>query len=85
VNMMQRSRGTAGGSKKPTNVSLDAGLVEEAKSLGINLSQACERGLSQQIAELRAQAWRDENREALASSNAFVETHGLPLARLRQF
>lgn len=60
-------------------------MVEEARALGINLSQACERGIADQLAATRAVRWLDENRDALASSNAHVEAHGLPLARHRQF
>ncbi|MBC7635927.1 MAG: type II toxin-antitoxin system CcdA family antitoxin [Acetobacteraceae bacterium] len=71
--------------RRPTNVSLDRALVDEARSLGINLSQACERGIIEQLAKTRAERWADENREALASSNAFVEARGLPLAGNRQF
>ena len=33
----------------------------------------------------RAQEWLDENREALDSWNAWVEEHGLPLAKYRLF
>lgn len=33
---------------------------------------------------LRAQ-WREENRQALESSNAYVETYGLPLEQYRRF
>ena len=33
----------------------------------------------------RGQQWREENREAMESSNAWVKKHGLPLARYRQF
>jgi post-segregation antitoxin (ccd killing protein) len=35
------------------------------------------------VARKRAEAWLAENREALESSNAFVEAHGLPLGRIR--
>jgi post-segregation antitoxin (ccd killing protein) len=31
------------------------------------------------------QEWLNENRTAIESSNAWVEKHGLPLARFRQF
>ena len=55
--------------RKPTNLSLDVRLVEEAKRLGINISRACESGLATQIAEERARRWRLENAEAIASSN----------------
>lgn len=73
------------GRKRPTNVSLSTELVEEARRLGVNLSQACERGLSEQVAETRAANWLRENKAALESSNAYVEKHGLPLAKHRLF
>ena len=50
-----------------------------------NVSQACERGLVETIAEARAARWLEENREALESSNAWVREHGLPLAKYRMF
>lgn len=71
--------------RRATNISLDATLLDEARQLGINVSRACERGLAEEIAEVRARLWREENREALASSNAYVENHGLPLSPYRQF
>ncbi|HEY0832319.1 MAG TPA: type II toxin-antitoxin system CcdA family antitoxin [Azospirillum sp.] len=71
--------------KRPTNVSLNSDLLEQARALGINLSKACERGIAQQLAEERGRRWLHENRVALESSNAYVEKHGLPLARYRQF
>ncbi len=71
--------------RRATNVSLDRALVDEARSLGINLSQACERGIADQLARTRAERWIEANREALKSSNAFVEARGLPLAGHRQF
>lgn len=73
------------GRRRPTNVSLNTELVEEARRLGVNLSHACERGLSEQVAETRAAKWLRENDAALKSSNAYVEKHGLPLARHRLF
>lgn len=72
-------------SKKATNVSLSHHLVEEAKSLGINLSRACERGLAEEIADARSAQWLEENREAIGAWNDYVENNGLPLARFRQF
>jgi len=71
--------------RKPTNVSLDSMMLEEARNLGINVSRACERGLAHEISEVRARLWREENCEAVASSNVWVERHGLPLAKLRRF
>lgn len=70
------------GPKRPTNVSLDAALVDDARALGVNVSAACEAGLRRELKAAREAAWLEENREAIESSNAFVETHGLPLAHL---
>jgi antitoxin CcdA len=71
--------------KRATTVSLNSDLLEQAKTLGINVSRACERGLAEQIAELRDKHWLEENRAAIESSNAYVEAHGLPLAKHRPY
>lgn len=71
--------------KKPTNVSLDTMLLDEAKELGVNVSRACERGLAEEIAEQKRKRWLEESRDAIAWSNEYVEKNGLPLARYRQF
>jgi len=71
--------------RKATNLSARPELVAEARELGINLSDVFERGLQQAIAEARAAAWLADNREALDSSNAWVEANGLPLAGQRLF
>jgi len=73
------------GPRKPTNLTLDPALLMEARAFGVNLSQAAEAGLRRAVAEAKAQAWRRENAAALASSNAWAETHGLPLEKYRQF
>lgn len=37
------------------------------------------------LEQARAERWRAENTEALASSNEYVERHGLPLSGFRHF
>lgn len=76
---------TARGAKVATNVSLDPALIAEARELGVNISRASARGLEDAVARARAERWLDDNRPALASSNAFADAHGLPLRSLRQF
>ena len=71
--------------KRPTNISLPVELVSEAKRLGINVSLACETGLTDKVRKAKATKWLEENREALDWSNEYVEKHGLPLARYRMF
>lgn len=83
--MIRQDPAVAGPHRKATNVTLDTSLVAEARRLGLNLSRACEEGLIRQIAEEQGRIWKQENRKALESSNAFVERCGLPLSHHRQF
>lgn len=71
--------------KKPPNLTLDAALLDEARAFRVNLSQAAEAGLRRAVAAARTETWKRENHAALESSNAWVEKHGLPLDRFRQF
>jgi antitoxin CcdA len=71
--------------RAPTELSLDPALVDEARKLGLDLSQAAERGLADAIAEEAARRWRAENAEAVAGYNAYVQQNGLPLAASRLF
>jgi antitoxin CcdA len=70
---------------RATNVTLDAALVTEAKELGVSISQASNQGLQQAVKKARGERWLEENKAALESSNAWVEKHGLPLAKYRMF
>ncbi len=67
--------------KKAVNVSLDTRVVEEAKRLGVNISQAAEEGLRAAVRE----AWMEENRESMEAWGRWVEKNGLPLEKYRMF
>lgn len=71
--------------RKPTNLSLPADLVEEARALDVNISRACEEGLAKQVVAARRARWLEENRAALESSNALADSNDLPLAAQRLF
>ncbi len=71
--------------RKPTNLTLDAALVVEARNLDINISSAAEEGLKHAVASAKAKAWKQENASAINSSNKWVEKNGLPLEKYRQF
>lgn len=71
--------------RKPTNLSLDSALLKEAKALGINVSRSAEAGIAEAVKLHKQKQWLEDNATALASSNAYVEANGLPLARHRQF
>jgi len=71
--------------RRATNVTLPETLLHDARDMGINLSQACERGLATEVANARRQRWLKENRGAMDAWNGHVAEHGLPLAAFRQF
>jgi antitoxin CcdA len=71
--------------RRPTNLSLDARLVEEARELGINLSRASEDALAREVKAERERRFKEENREAFEEYNRFIAEHGLPLERYRLF
>ncbi len=71
--------------RRATNVTLPEALLRDARNLGINLSQACERGLAAAVSDAHRQRWLEENREAMDAWNDHVAEHGLPLADYRQF
>ncbi|WP_049735662.1 type II toxin-antitoxin system CcdA family antitoxin [Rhizobium ecuadorense] len=71
--------------RKAANLSLDESLVSQARDLKINISRAAEDGIAKAIKAERERLWRIENAEAIAASNAYVEKHGLPFAKYRQF
>ena len=71
--------------RKSTNLTLDADLADEAKTLGISLSRAAEQGIAAAVKAEKERRWCEENAEAIAASNRYVEEHGLPLEKLRLF
>ncbi len=71
--------------RRPTNVSLRADLIEEAKSLDINISQACEIGLADEVKKAREARWLANNLPALEAWNEWVREHGIPYAEYREF
>lgn len=68
----------AQGRKRPVNLTLDAGLVEEARALSGNLSAAVEAMLAEYV--VRERGKRAEERRLAAVTcrvwNAVLDTHG---------
>ena len=71
--------------KRATNLTIDRALLDEARSLGINLSATLEASLREAVRARKAVQWQEENRASLQSSNEWVAKHGLPLEKYRQF
>ncbi len=72
-------------SRRATNVTLPETLLQDARAMGINLSQACERGLAAEVADVRRRQWLEDNRDAMRAWNDHAAEHGLPLDACRQF
>lgn len=68
---------TATPARKPTNISLDAKLLSEARELDVNVSRACEVGLADEVRKRRWAKWQEDNREAIESYNQYVATHAM--------
>lgn len=71
--------------RRATNLSIETVVLEEARALNINLSGAAQAGIRSAISAEKARKWKEENAEAIRSSNEYVEKHGLPLEKYRMF
>lgn len=69
--------------KRAVNLFVDVELLEEARRLRINISETLERRLRTIVKAEQERRWLEENREAIASINAFIDQHGLTASRLR--
>ena len=71
--------------RRAVNVSLEEQTVADARELGINLSKVCQTALAAEVKRERERRWIEDNWDAIQSSNAWVEKHGLPLEKYRLF
>lgn len=69
--------------RRATSMTLDAKLLDEARALGVNVSRAAEEGILAQVRSLRARRWKEENAEAIADYNQWIEENGIPNAGIR--
>jgi antitoxin CcdA len=63
--------------KRATNLSADRELLDEARSLGINLSQTFEDALRAKVKAERERRWLEENADAIESYNEYIGKHGI--------
>lgn len=71
--------------RRATDVPLDETLVTEARVLGLDVSDAAEKGLARAVKAEKERLWRIENADAIRAEREYVEKHGLPFAKYRQF
>jgi antitoxin CcdA len=71
--------------KKATNLSLNSKVLEVAREMGMNISQTVDALLADEVKRRYWEQWNERNKGAIASYNARVAKHGLPLAKYRSF
>jgi antitoxin CcdA len=69
--------------RRATSMTLDAALLDEARALGVNLSRAAQEGILAQVRSERARRWKEENAEAIAEYNRWIEENGIPNMEIR--
>ncbi len=75
----------AGYGKRATNVSVNQGLLDEARALDINLSATLEKALKAEVQARRREKWLEANRHAMDAYNQRIERDGLLVEHVRAF
>ncbi len=65
------------GAKRAVNLSFDAELLDEARSLGLNLSQSLECKLRDILRQEKERRWIEANRAALDDFDRYIDDNGV--------
>jgi len=82
---MQLSFFNPNAQKKPTNLSINSDLLQQAKEYNVNLSQTLELRLTEILRDQKQREWQVENQEAIEEYNRRIEARGVFSDGLRQF
>lgn len=63
--------------RRAVNLSVSEYLLNEARALGLNLSQLFEDALQELVKAQRGRRWTEENKEFIHSYNAYIESNGV--------
>lgn len=69
--------------KRPTNLSLNAKVLDMARELGLNISQTVDTLLAEEVQRRYWARWNEDNKDAIAAYNARVEREGTLSQRIR--
>lgn len=62
--------------RRPLNLSIREDLIEAAKALDLNTSQAAEAGIAAAVRRAREAAWQEQNQTAIEAHNVRIDTSG---------
>ncbi|WP_250471830.1 type II toxin-antitoxin system CcdA family antitoxin [Caballeronia sp. GAFFF1] len=71
--------------RRATNISLPQDVYKDAKELGINFSQTCERAIRQAVQLEKYRQWAIKHADCIQAYNDMIERDGLPLGQYRTF
>lgn len=71
--------------KKATNVTLSTDVLKDARSLGINISQACDEFLRGLVGREKARKWKEDHADYIKRCNQIAEEEGGALDQWRSF
>jgi antitoxin CcdA len=71
--------------KRATNLTLNAKVLDLARELGMNLSQTVDTLLAEEVRRRYWERWNADNKGAIDAYNERIERDGLPLAKHRGF
>ncbi|QSN61992.1 type II toxin-antitoxin system CcdA family antitoxin [Caballeronia sp. M1242] len=71
--------------RRATNISLPEDVYKDAKALGINFSQTCERAIRQAVQMEKDRQWAIKHADFIQAYNDMIERDGLPLGQYRTF
>ena len=62
--------------RRSVNLTINEDVLQEARALQLNTSQAAESGLLAAIRQAKEAAWLDENQKGLSAHNKRIEKEG---------
>ena len=65
--------------RRAVNLTLPGDLVDAARALGVNASQAAEAGIAAAVRQARETAWLQANQAAIDAHADRLDRQGLPL------
>jgi antitoxin CcdA len=71
--------------KKSTNLSINSDLLAKTRAMKINLSATLEKALLNELSNVEAGKWAQDNKGAIKAYNTFVEEHGSFGDEFREF
>jgi len=63
--------------KKPTNLTINSDLLNQAKSLNINISSVLESALADKVRQKMQSEWLQENQDSISLYNTHISNFGV--------